>query len=415
MTRVRINTDLVHTAAKHVAAAQNGTGRAWTTLAGALTDSKGMAGNPVKDQAAARFVAAYDSAVQVAWRAFGAMHASTGDMSRGLTQTANNHAKADRASRIDGGFSMVPRQGSFLDQLMGFQVSGPLTVPAPPSAAGPGKSPPQSLLRKLTGIEIVDISDHWPTADSTALAGAAQAWRSAHDALIGIRGRLVTEVRSVTDQGDAPDLDAFGGYWARLYRPRTPRTLYEGLPELCAGISKACADYSFAVMKAQIQFGDAAANPIAAVVEVAAMRAALAQAAARLLQAVSVIAVGALGEHLISSVTIGAAHVPRLRVLEAATENEGEKKGEDEGGLSERDVHGAGRTAERGVDEDYVWENGELYIQSDGQLVRVLDNGNGTYDVVIRDPSNPSGQSTTVLKGATERYLQTKIDKGLWQ
>jgi hypothetical protein len=40
------------------------------------------------------------------------------------------------------------------------------------------------------------------------------------------------------------------------------------------------------------------------------------------LQVVSVIAVGALAEHLITSVTIGVVHAPNVRILQAATEGE---------------------------------------------------------------------------------------------
>jgi hypothetical protein len=78
--------------------------------------------------------------------------------------------------------------------------------------------------------------------------------------------------------------------------------LYEGLPQLCASISKACGDYGTAVGNARLEADDAAANPIAALVEVAALRAALAQTAGNLLKAVSVIAVGALADHLVTSV-----------------------------------------------------------------------------------------------------------------
>jgi hypothetical protein len=84
------------------------------------------------------------------------------------------------------------------------------------------------------------------------------------------------------------------------------------------------------------------------------------------------------------------------------------------GGTNIRDVHGGDRTAMRGVDVDHVWNNGEMYIQDDGQVVKVLDNGNGTYDVVVRDMSNPTGKPTTVLKDATEKYVQNKIDSEKW-
>jgi hypothetical protein len=45
----------------------------------------------------------------------------------------------------------------------------------------------------------------------------------------------------------------------------------------------------------------------------------------------------------------------------------------------------------------------------------VLDNGNGTYDVVVRDMANPSGQPTTVLKDATQKYVDGKISRGDWE
>jgi hypothetical protein len=85
------------------------------------------------------------------------------------------------------------------------------------------------------------------------------------------------------------------------------------------------------------------------------------------------------------------------------------------GGTSARDVHGTDRTGLRGVDVDHVWQNGDMYVQEDGQIVKAVDNGNGTYDVVVRDMSNPSGAPTTVLKNATEKYLNNKIESGQWE
>ncbi|SDJ32214.1 RHS repeat-associated core domain-containing protein [Frankineae bacterium MT45] len=78
-----------------------------------------------------------------------------------------------------------------------------------------------------------------------------------------------------------------------------------------------------------------------------------------------------------------------------------------------RDVHGADRVASRGIDVQYVTENGDLFIQNDGQLVRVLDNGNGTSDVVIRDASNSSGQPTSVIQ-VPNSYVDGKIHSGAW-
>ena len=69
----------------------------------------------------------------------------------------------------------------------------------------------------------------------------------------------------------------------------------------------------------------------------------------------------------------------------------------------------------RGVDVAHVWQNGDMYVQEDGQIVKVFDNGNGTDDVVVRDMSNPSGSPTTVLKNATEKYVNNKVQGGQWQ
>lgn len=79
-----------------------------------------------------------------------------------------------------------------------------------------------------------------------------------------------------------------------------------------------------------------------------------------------------------------------------------------------RDIHGADRVAAREVDVDYVWEHGEMYFQDDGQIVKVLDNGNGTFDVVIRDMANPSGMPTTVISGASENYIRNKVKNERW-
>jgi spermidine synthase len=47
--------------------------------------------------------------------------------------------------------------------------------------------------------------------------------------------------------------------------------------------------------------------------------------------------------------------------------------------------------------------------------VKILETGNGKYDVVVRDMSNPSGGPTTVIKDATERYIQNKLANGIWE
>ena len=66
------------------------------------------------------------------------------------------------------------------------------------------------------------------------------------------------------------------------------------------------------------------------------------------------------------------------------------------------------------MDVPHVWNNGDLYFQENGQRVRVLDNGNGTSDVVVRDPANMSGESTTKIKDMPNRQVETRIQDGRW-
>jgi type VII secretion system ESX-1 substrate len=85
------------------------------------------------------------------------------------------------------------------------------------------------------------------------------------------------------------------------------------------------------------------------------------------------------------------------------------------GNTAARDVHGVDRTGMRDVDEQHVWDNGDMYVQDDGCIVKILDNGNGTYDVVVRDMSNPSGKPVTSIKDATEKYVNNKVNSGKWE
>lgn len=103
--------------------------------------------------------------------------------------------------------------------------------------------------------------------------------------------------------------------------------------------------------------------------------------------------------------------------LTSAQDTTGEiaQRGRSSEVVSDRDVHGQLRTGEREVDVDHVWREGEMYIQQDGQIVKILDNGDGTYSVVVRDMSNPSGRPTTVIADMTENQIQNRIDRGFWE
>jgi RHS repeat-associated protein len=89
--------------------------------------------------------------------------------------------------------------------------------------------------------------------------------------------------------------------------------------------------------------------------------------------------------------------------------------GEDS--IDPRDVHGALRGAERDVNPQYIWNNpdSDMYIQNDGQIVKALSNGDGSYSVVIRDMANPSGEPTTVMGNYLEEEIERNLESGYWE
>jgi RHS repeat-associated protein len=82
--------------------------------------------------------------------------------------------------------------------------------------------------------------------------------------------------------------------------------------------------------------------------------------------------------------------------------------------VNPEEVHGELRASERSIDEPYVWDNyDQQYIQeSNGAVVRVLDNGNGTSDVVIRYGVNPQGADTVMR--VPNSYIEDKLSGGAW-
>jgi hypothetical protein len=102
-------------------------------------------------------------------------------------------------------------------------------------------------------------------------------------------------------------------------------------------------------------------------------------------------------------------------VLMAAAANGGGGEVGDSGSTSHRDVHSAVRRGERDVDVDKAWQDGELYIDVDkGNMIKVLDRGDGTSDVVIKDPSNPSGEPITSFN-AKNSYVERHLTSGVWE
>jgi hypothetical protein len=71
------------------------------------------------------------------------------------------------------------------------------------------------------------------------------------------------------------------------------------------------------------------------------------------------------------------------------------------------------RNGERKVNAEHVCRDGDLYYQDDGQIVRVLHNGD-SIDVVVSDPSNRSGVRVTgfgaKLSGPSMRCCICSLD-----
>ncbi|MGP4112941.1 PrsW family glutamic-type intramembrane protease [Streptomyces sp. 4N509B] len=95
--------------------------------------------------------------------------------------------------------------------------------------------------------------------------------------------------------------------------------------------------------------------------------------------------------------------------------NSGSGPPRSSGSTSPRDVHNAVRKGERdNIDEAVVWRDGDMYINSNnGNMIKVLDKGDGTSDIVIKDASNPSGQPITRFN-APNNYVQRRVDSGEW-
>ncbi len=89
--------------------------------------------------------------------------------------------------------------------------------------------------------------------------------------------------------------------------------------------------------------------------------------------------------------------------------NSDEDSGES---LTPRDIHGK---LGDDVDEEEVIRDGEVYHQGN-RLVYVRDNGDGTSDVVIRDPSNPKDNGViTTIKDVPQRQVDARIKSGRWR
>lgn len=422
-------------------------------LGNALQAAAGMAGD---DKYGNQFAKSYDPAVKALFRTLSAAVRAIGQSADGLVRTANNYLKADHHSN--------PRAGKGVPKLFPWpMVIDDVMYPEPPSAIGGGSNhwPPP-------------IDKYWANGHQDKLRAAAAAFRTAATDINSLGTSLHLQVQAITDVNCSGAIIAMAGFWGKIWHSSDPG----GMAPLstahlaCTKLASVCEKFAHAIDQAHSEFEHKVTEAGIAIGLTTAIGvlgtvftlggsdagavALDAGEAAALFASVDGILDAAMADYAAEGVAeletvlaSAAEDVPEVEAVDAETTEVsqaldremattearsggggrgggggggkpptggGEPPPEEPqgGGTGGRDVHGANRVGQRGVDVDHVWQNGDLYIQEDGQMVRVLDNGNGTYDVVVRDPGNPSGGPTTVLKDATERYVQNKIESGKW-
>lgn len=423
------------------------------TLGDALRAAAGMAGD---DKYGKQFAKSYDPAVRALFRTLSAAVRAIGQSADGLVRTANNYLKADHHSN--------PRAAKKpLQQYPWPGVIDDVLYPDPPSAIGSGSNhwPPP-------------LDKYWANGHQDRLRDAATAFRAAATDINNLGTSLHLQVQAITDYNSGNAIIAMAGFWGRIWHTSDPggmaplSTAHLACTRLAAvcdkfaqAIDHAHSEFEHKVSEAGIAMGVTTALGILGTVFTlggsdAGAAALDAGEAAALFASVDSILDAAMADYAAEGIAeletvlaSAAEEVPEVEAVDAettevsqaldremasaesrsgggggggggkppTTTGGGDPPPEDPqggGNTGGRDVHGTNRVGQRGVDVDHVWKNGDLYIQDDGQMVRILDNGNGTYDVVVRDLSNPSGAPTTVLKDATERYVQNKIESGKW-
>ncbi|WP_413252263.1 hypothetical protein [Streptomyces lydicus] len=453
---INLHPDDLHSVALKFAKGQDRIIAIGKSLQSGLDGASGMAGN---DDYGHKYAKKYDPAAKALFLTISGAVRAIGQASTALVQTANNYMKADHHSNPHAGKGGGPEQYSpppvFTD----------VSISPPDSALGAGDSSMPEVLAK-----------YWPNGHQDKLHAAAHAYRSAASAIDDLGNDLHQQVRSLTDSSSDDSIEAMAEFWGKIWRggKGAGKAPLSAAKHACEQLANACEKFAQAIDSAHSETEHKLAEAgiaitVTTIVGVIltpftgggsdAAAAALDSAeAAAILGDVAVVldeSIATIGTEVISDLEIylqsAADSVPEIEAVDADSTEVGnilereladtearepagvggrgghgggkpptgghppEDPTPGDGGMDGRDIHGAGRVGERGVDVDHVWQEGELYIQEDGQMVKILDNGNGTFDVVVRDPANPSGGPTTVLKNATQRYVDNKISKGIWE
>jgi hypothetical protein len=225
---VDITPESVQHAATNFATGQQHLADAWMRLEGGLDANAGMAGTGDPAEA---FVAKYNPALKTIWKGFDAGIIHLGGTSKGLTQTANNHLKADHHSRAD-------KHGSPIRYPFA-RVYPNMSMGEPGSAQGQGGSGLPGPLAKL-----------WPNASVAGLNAAAAVWRNAAKEIRSIGEWLQWTIGTVTDINSGHDIDVMYGYFEKIWTPAGGGLLGE-LEDGCTAMGEACEEYAAKVDSAR--------------------------------------------------------------------------------------------------------------------------------------------------------------------
>ncbi|MCO5968917.1 hypothetical protein NDW01_10965 [Actinoallomurus sp. WRP6H-15] len=329
--RVDITPESVQHAAENFATGQQHLADAWMRLRSGLDANAGMAGT---GEPAKAFAGKYDAALKTSWKGFGAGIIHLGGTSKGLTQMANNHLKADHHSRAD-------RPGGAAVKLPFARVYPSMSMAVPAPAMGRGGSGLPGPLAKL-----------WPNASVARLKAAAGVWRAAAKEIHSIGDWLNWTIGTITDTSSGPDIDAMYDYYGKIWTPGGGGVLGK-LEDACSAMADACEQYAGKVRGARTKMkwelvgagigvalttaggliltaptGGGSDAP-AGVADAAEVTAVLSPTAHELVSSVTAMMLSLLSGDIIGALTIALSTIPTITLIETEVEEELEPALED--------------------------------------------------------------------------------------
>ena len=396
--RVDITPDSVQQAALNFATGQQHLADAWMRLKSGLDANTGMAGTGGPAKA---FTAKYDPALKTIWKGFDSGIIHLGGTSKGLTQTANNHLKADHHSQAG-------KHRSGPEKLPFAQVYPSMSMGAPGSAMGQGTAG-MGPLAKL-----------WPNASVSGLAAAATVWRAAAHEIHAVGDWLHWTIGTITDTSSGHDIDAMFGYFEKIWTPAGGGLLGE-LEGACTAMAGACDQYASKVTSARTKMkwelvaagvgvslttaggillsiptagGSDAAAGAADAAEVSAI---LSPTARELIVTTYAAVMSALSGDILGALTLALSTIPSITLVETEVEEDLEPVLEEEmaaaGGVK---LPGTLTITAENPSESEV--NAAKHMQALG------------HDVILRDPVGPrAGGLTSDLVVDGEKWMCTHL------